>query len=320
MNVTQLIERTRDILKERPTQSQESLEWQDAEVLRCLNAANDQLWHRARLIDEDWGVGSTLLSAFNPVEEDVDSRWLRITLDRDLPTIKAMYEKTTAGSQSWCEVYKQNIRDETDTIGSHVRHASGGRGFFLGKNARELWLTKSNRSFDATELRIFFVRKPPNMIRFLTPGTPSTTTLTVPVTTAPSLGLWIAQPDYYAGAFVECISMPSAATPQGLKFSIGSFLPATHPTWTLTLETAHGLAPSPATPHTWEITPIWPDEHHELLAILAASRALLGGSSAVERAEIGKEAAFEMAAFINNVQSRQIQLPRSVFWEPLGTN
>jgi hypothetical protein len=66
---------------------------------------------------------------------------------------------------------------------------------------------------------------------------------------------------------------------------------------------------------TWEVLPMFPEEHHELIAWLGARRALARGGDSKQRDVILLEEQELYRDLIEGIEHRQIQFPREVVWE-----
>lgn len=122
-----------------------------------------------------------------------------------------------------------------------------------------------------SEFRLFFIRRQPNMLRFaVTDGT--TTTFDVDVSAAPQRGKWEGRADYYVGGRVQVVSAADVAPQEEIRDVTAFSVQGAYPAFRFTIGEAFS-API-AAGHVLEIIPPFEDEYHELLAFLAAQRAM----------------------------------------------
>jgi hypothetical protein len=115
---------------------------------------------------------------------------------------------------------------------------------------------------------------------------------------------------YYRNCRLECTLTALSASPLGVSMPVaGSTL--VHPNIDFVTGVPHGATGAT----TWEVLPIFPDQHHELLAHLAIFRALTKGGDQGQRAVVGQDVAQLMDQFVQDIENRQVQYPRTVNYE-----
>ena len=311
MNVTELLERTRDILRERVGTSNASLNWQDDELLRCLNAANDLMWKKARQADENWGLATALLSELSAVATQVGERYYNVRFPRHLGTVKYM-EEIRSDSGITTEIPMLNIRQTRYFHNTPLLTDLSPRGWWPGANESEIFVTNQPRGLDLTAIRVWFLRRTPRLLRFTSSVYAATNQLTTDRGQA-TLGTLEGEDGLYDGAVIEHISGGAQLVVTiGNHFYVTDFSVSGSLSLVFTLNPEHGIGSGTS---TWEVIPTWPEEHHELLALVAARRALLSGSSVDDRISIEREMAQEWEAFINNIEDRHYQAAHMVSWE-----
>lgn len=312
MNVAELIQRTRDIVADRADDNSTIHQWDDAEILRHVNAGQDHLWSKARQADEEWGLDHALLSDFNPTFTSLPGFLIQCELGQFIDTIVYMREEIT-GSGQGSEIVKTRVGNawhyKADTAWIHP----SARGWWQG-GPRMLFFTDTSAPINATQVRVWFQRKVPHLCRFRATVYPAATTISVNRSTdldsdpaVGGLGVLETGFSYYRGTEILCTEA-AGADPERISFLCIGFTRGVYPIFTVTLSAAHGAA---GTTH-WEVLPYFPEEHHELIAMVAARKAFLKGGDIAQAKVVSAEAGSLMEDFLLNIEQRQIQAPRSV--------
>lgn len=309
MNMTELIQRTRDILGDDPQQASAPKKWSDALIARNLSAANDAMWMQAVEADEHWGFDVYSLSSLGAVASTAQNGLIGVYLPRDMGIVKFISEQPTDLNRG-LEVAARNFSELEDFIPGVRWPVTDQRSWFPGPNQQALYFTNT-AAIDTSKLLVWFLRKPPPFLRFSASAYPTTSAITVNFLTGATIGKVGVQSDYYRNSIFECLTTSGSVTPQGLRFVVSGWALGTHPNFRMDLDTPHGLA-SGAT--TWETVPIWPEEHHDLLATIAAYKCLLKGSDVQQRAAIAADMQAQSHEFVQRIENRQVQWPRYVHY------
>lgn len=311
MNVADLIERVREILGEVPQSSTAKRLWTDQELLRHLNSGYETLWKKAKQADEEWGLDFFTLTALGAVQADIGGLMIGVSLPADIDTIAYVEEGFDASTEG-TEIVKCGLRSTKPYQPTRFPSYEGRRGWMPAGEGNGLFFTKTNDPLNLDKTRIWFMRRAPRLVRF-TASHPTTSSLRVSVTAGATLGQVSTVKDYYRNTPVECtLAGTPGASPQRLRFQVSAWAIQTHPNFDMTLSVAHGMAPGSS---TWEVLPIFAEEHHELIAWLGAQRALARGGDSKQRDVILLEQQALYADFIQAIENRQIQAPREVSWE-----
>lgn len=295
MNTAELVQYTRDLLN-----ASEDLDpWTEAELLRYLNQSLKYLY--ARKIESDpaslaeYGTFSGLGMSFTAIDGGL---WEgRVP---DFVVAKLKVEKVNGGYAT--EVGVQDIQNY------HVESAYGSP--TIATNA--CWIEGGNRRIllneepDTTAWRLWYVRRPPDLVRLYAYGG-TTTTITANVTAAHALGTQSKIEGYYVGAFVE-ITSAGSAPPEGERSRITGYTKGTYPTFTFTLDTT--LSAATTSNDVVDMIPAIDELHHELLCYMAASRALDKEGNSAQKAAISDTAKDLYAQFLTSGETRQLQTVR----------
>lgn len=312
MNVTDLIERVRDILGEQPQTATQPRHWTDTEILRAINSGYTTLWNTAHQADELWGLDFILVSSLGGITSDVAGNMTAVVFPEDLGTIVYVEEGVEAAVDG-LEVVPAGLRDLWRHKAQGWPYNSGSRGWFLAASGSGIVFTKTGTTLDLTKTRIWFIRKAPHLVRFVAATYPTTSSIRVNVVTpnALQLGKLSVVKDYYKNARVECIAAPTPGnSPQRLTFVSSGWAIQAHPNFDMTLAVAHGLGA--VANGTWEVLPLFPEEHHELIAQYGAYRALAKGADQAQRVNVKDDVGVLFTQFVEGVEQRQIQRPRYV--------
>lgn len=308
MNVTELIQRTRDIIADNQQQAGAPKEWEDDEVLRHLNSANETLWKEALLKDEQWGIDYFLLSQLSPVVGAADHGIIGVFLPDELPNIKRVEELGNDSGYPGEEVAATSLGEMSEYQPGWQLCDGTRRGWMPAALNNGIFFTDNKQTFDSTKIRIWFHRPAPKLARFTVTTYPTTSTLRFSPLT-PTLGVMLSRKNYYRNAGVFCLTVGSSATPQGKRFFVSSWDEQTHPNWDMVLATAHGLTTGST---IWEILPVWPEEHHDLLCWIAASRCFAKGGDRAGKAVVDEQIQGLYKHFVDVLTNRQIQTTRHV--------
>lgn len=309
MNVTELIERARDVAGERQEVANAPQAWTDAVVLRNLNAAYRDIWNRLRGADEQWGLDWRTLSELGGVATSIDGGIAQVVLPQELGDVVHVEESLDASSAAASAMPHVNVATLRARAMDGPYVFGGGRTWSFGGTNNVLLITKPD-GLDLSRVRVWFARHVPQLARFSVTTYPTTSSLRVSVTADPALGAKPpTAPDAYRGVFFQCTSAPSGGTPQRLQFQCSGWTAATHPNYDLTLRTAHGLTSGTS---EWETLPMLPEPHHEALVQLGVVRMYQAiGDVATARAAAA-EAGRDLDVLIKLVETRQVQTPRFV--------
>lgn len=307
MNVSELIERARDIAGETQQVVGAPLAWTDAVILRHLNAAYRDVWNRLRGADEQWGLDWRTAAELGGTATQIDPTLGQIVLPcelGDVVYVEDLLDGTTGLSVAMPHLPMPQLRRAAQD--ESVRGFSSRAWSFGGTN--NILLFSRPEAIDLARVRVWFVRHVPPLARFTVTTYPTTSSLRLSITQSPTLGPKPSpETDAYRGVFFQCTSAPSGGSPERLQFQCSGWAAAAHPNYDLTLRTPHGLTTGTS---VWETLPLLPAPHHEALAGLAAVRMYQAiGDVAASRA-IASEAGRDLDALIKLVEQRQIQTPR----------
>lgn len=317
MNLTQIIERTRDILGEHQTQSQE---WSDPALLRHLNAGLDEMWRKGQQADEQWGLDYALLSDFNTTITEFGIDRIKIQFNEPpLGRIKRIEE--TNGTYPDTEIPCVDLQFVDQEVSAWPNLIYNKRSWWPGANNRIMFMRKTGQTLAPANVRLWFERKPPHMVRFTVVAGKHTSDKTLvvnaitgatadPVSNA-KMGTISTIKGYYNNASIECVSN-AGNSPQGLGFMVTTWAAATYPEFTMTIEPSDGFVADPGVSTTWEVCPYWPEEHHELVAALGARNALLIGNDFEGKKAVDIYAGTALQQFIEVIENRQYQSGRRV--------
>lgn len=312
MNITDLIERVRDILGEQPQTATQTKHWQDAELLRHINSAYQTMWAAAVKADEMWGVDLTSLTSLGAAQSEIGGNVIAVLFPEDIGTVLYV-EEGVETSIDGVEVIPTGLRDMWRYKTGSWPWNGGSRGWFLAATNAGIIFTKTDKALDLTKIRIWFTRKPPDLVRFVAASYPTTTSIRVNVVTpnALQLGKLSTTKDYYKNARLECITAPTPGNPpQRLTFQVSGWAIQAHPNFDFTLAADHGLVAVGG--GTWEVLPYFAEEHHELLAQLGAYRALAKGADQAQRVNVKDDVGQMFDDFVQTIEQRQVQRPRYV--------
>lgn len=318
MNVTQLIQRTRDVVTDNATEPGAPRQWEDDELLRHLNGANDLLWQVALRADQNWGLDFDTLSNLGATLTDVGGGYVRIDLPPDFYTVRHI-EELDNDLRASNPIRPLVVGDPGVSLSNLLYGLLAGERKWTPGAVQGEYLLYSDRgtpTADPTRIRVWYLRKPPALVRFRSTSYPTTSIVRATIGTSDQaavggLGALQARPNYYRKAVVQCSSFTGAATPQGLLFLVTASASATLPAIDLTFRNAHGLV-APAAAALFEIIPAWPEESHELLAWKAAGLALAKSGDKDGKRQVDFTTTEFMQAFVDRINAREVQQPRFV--------
>jgi len=317
VNLTDLIQRTRDVVADQATDSQSARMWSDSEVVRALNGASDAMWRRAVLADESWGLDFVTLTDLSATSVEVAGFWNQVTIPGGLPGYIKQIEEGVTTADSGQEIEFTNLGGAGYHKQDYVWKYDNNRAWSWGPSETLMFTTNGN-TFDLDEVRIWYVRKPPHFARFtLTTSAQHPTTSTLffdPRSAVVVLGDMSTLNRYYQNCWLHCTaSDETAGEPAGNRFRVTGWVAGAYPNHTMTVSPAHNVAGVQTT--TWEIGFAWPEEHTDLIAFLAARKLLMKGGDAAQIQVIQAEIASLMEDYILTIENRQIQTMRSVNWQ-----
>ncbi len=309
MNVTQLVERCRDLLGEQPQSPTQPVEWTDQEILRHINSAYDSLWTKLSLADENWGVDFLSLGALGGIPLPIEGNLIAVAFPDDLGQVVYIEEGVDMTNTGW-EVPPSSLRDSWRNRASFFpQWGHPGRVWMHTGVQQGLFFTKTDLPLNLATTRIWFKRRAPRLARF-TATAPSAAVLRVSLMGGATLGTLSTINNYYRNIRLFCTQSPLSATPFGISIPVARN-DLVHPNVDFTLGAPH-LASGTS---TWEVLPIFPDHHHELLAHLGVFRALTKGGDSPQRGVVGQDVAVLMDQFVQDIEQRQVQYPRTVNYE-----
>jgi len=309
VNVTQLVERCRDLLGEQPQSPTQPVMWTDQELLRHINSAYDSLWVKLSLADENWGIEWFPLSVLAGVQAPIDGNLIAVGFPEDLGQVVYIEEAVDAFN-SGREIPPTTIREMWKSKAHFFPFwGTPTRAWMHTATQQGLLFTKTDLPLNLATTRVWFKRRAPRLARFnMTTLTPSV--LRLNFLTGVALGKVSLVNGYYRNSRFECTVTPLSAAPIGVSMPIASSA-GSHPNVDFTTGVPHGATGAT----TWEVLPIFPDHHHELLAHLAIYRALTKGGDQGQRAVVGQDVAVLMDQFVQDIENRQVQYPRTVNYE-----
>lgn len=310
MNVTRLIERTRDLLGEQPQSPTQPVMWTDAELLRHINSAYDSLWVKLSLADENWGIEWFTLSQLGGVSAPVDGNMLAVGFPEDIGQIVYVEEGVDAQNTGW-EIPPMTIRNSWRAKASFFPFWNQPtRSWMHTATQQGIMFTKTDLPLNLATTRVWFKRRAPRLARF-TATTLNPSTLRVNMNTGVPLGEIFTIASYYRNIRLQCVATVGDVSPKSFSFPVASSVVTLHPNVDITFGIPHGATGTT----TWEVLPMFPDHHHELIAHLAIYRALTKGGDQGQRAVVGQDVAVLMDQFVQDIEQRQVQYPRTVNYE-----
>ena len=314
MNVTQLIERTRDVIADRQTVAGAPQQWDDAEVLRHIVAADEDLWNLAIQLDENFGLEYATLTELGWTASDVQGGIVVGKVEDWVGHIKYIEEGIEA-TRPGRPTMVANFTDFAERFSDEMRGwntATEDRGWFLGRGGT-IYFTKRSTAPDPDTTRVWYLRKPPALVRFrATSGAAKTLTVDIVndlLEANGGLGTFDIRVNAYRNITVECVSYSGNASPFRRRSIVVTSAENAHPNWDLTITDSWGSYAGTA---IWETLPIWPEEHHELIALIAAKRALGKGGDATGRLAAAYDARDRRRSFMRALENRQLQQARYV--------
>ena len=174
MNLTRLIEHTRDIIADNSSVHVSEKEWDDDELTRHLNNANNQLWQRADLADEYWGLDHVLLSDLLVTTAELPGNFIQIEFPSGagIPGEIVRLEEDISNTETGDEIEPTHLGQANFLKQDYVWKHDDKRGWFYGP-ANTLMFTKTSRAFDALTTRLWYKRKAPMFSRFKPNNYPS---------------------------------------------------------------------------------------------------------------------------------------------------
>ena len=299
MNVSQLVQYVKDLVAQ-PSSSNPY--WSDAQILRFLNASLRHLTQKKIEMDPD---GLMEPKTFAELDMNTSEALGQLRAYR-LPDYVLEVRKVERLYVDYSDVVAPSDVNEYQNVGlpSYLSGLDASGRWFWGGDRR---LTTSSPA-SPSELRLWFVHRPADMVRFeATGGTTTTVTASVSALGAQGLGDLVARPEHYVGSYLECESA-GGADPEGERRRITAFARSAYPSVTFTLDAA--LSAAPGAGDVFGVTPTLDPMYHELLCYEAALRCLDNEGNVTHKQSLQQTAAHLYAQFIASADYRQSQAPR----------
>lgn len=308
MNVTELIQYTKDLTRDL-NQGQNPF-WSDAQVLRFLNAALRFLTQRKVESDPDALMERATFSELGMTQVPIAGSLYEYRLPDFVLEVRKI-ERVTDGQTEIVDV--TSVAEFQNYAAQRGVQGAGFVGRWFWGGDRRLMTTAS---VESGELRLWYVHRPPELVRFhATGGSATTVTASATALGASGLGVLRARPGHYIGAYLEC-EAASAAAPEAERARITGFAVGTYPAVTYTVDVPWGA--TPASGDLFSVTPALDEIFHELLCYEAAKRMLDSEGNVTHREAISATARDLFVQFIASADYRQTQAPRYGVHIPRG--
>jgi len=306
MNLGELLDRLRFLMETNRVQRR----WTDSELVIYLNDAQEYMRALKIEADPDYYLDMEMTSDIGLTLTAEGTGMYSLVLPEYMEYVRRIEAFGTSGTGFGTPVEQAKLRD-------HQRSSTWS--YFEGVYGIQTWMYGGPRKLffataDAADnMRIWFVRRAPKMVRFTAQQPVASPTLIHALATAGSLvGKLDKTDDYYVGATME-ISTKTAGPgdPEGETRRVTAYARDTYPSMQFTTE---AFSANVSTGDICDILPSVEEMHQELLVYLAAQRALAkaGNRDQIDALQVTKGEL--LSQYLTTANDRFDSTPDHVSW------